>query len=292
MNSIKLQLILVLLVVIVALIPQSFYTVSMMEKAVLLQFGKVQRDGHEPGLYMKIPFIQNVVKFDKRTLSLDAEPERFLTEEKKFLIVDSFIMWRINDEEKYYTTTGGDEFQAQRLLAQKINSGLRDEFGLRTIQEVVSGERREVMNILRQQANERAQELGAEVLDVRIKRVDLPDEVSDAVFDRMRSERARVAKELRSQGAETAERIRADADRQRTEILADAYRQSQEIRGEGDALAAETYANAYNRNREFFNLYRSLEAYRTTFSSQDDLIVLEPDSEFFRYFKDAEGAVR
>jgi membrane protease subunit HflC len=229
------------------------------------------------------------VKFDKRTLTLDAEPQRFLTKEKKFLIVDSFIMWQIEDEEKYFTTTGGDELSAQRLLAQKVNSGLRDEFGLRTIKEVVSGERREVMKILQDQANTAAAELGVHIVDVRIKKVDLPDAVSHAVYDRMISERTRVAKELRSQGAEAAERIRADADRQRTEIIADAYRQAQEIRGKGDATSAETYANAYSKNEEFFTFYRSLEAYRKTFQGRGDIMVMEPDSEFFRYFKNPLG---
>ena len=289
MSSLKSQLLIALLVLLVALAPQTFYTVNMMEKAVLLRFQKVQRSNFEPGLYVKVPFIDEVRKFDKRTLTLDAEPERFLTKEKKFLIVDSFIMWRIEDEEKYFTTTGGDEFAAQRLLAQKVNSGLRDEFGLRTIKEVVSGERREVMSILKEQANVAASELGVHIVDVRIKKVDLPDAVSDAVYNRMISERTRVAKELRSQGAEAAERIRADADRQRTEILADAYRQAQEIRGEGDAVAADTYAQAYGRNEEFFNLYRSLEAYRKTFRGQNDIMVMEPKSEFFRYFKDPLG---
>ncbi len=289
MNAIKTQLFLIVIVLLAAFAPQIFYTVNMMEKAVLLQFKKVQRSDYEPGLYFKIPFIEEVKKFDKRTLTLDAEPERFLTKEKKFLIVDSFIMWRIEDEEKYFTTTGGDEFAAQRLLAQKVNAGLRDEFGLRTIKEVVSGERREVMNILSDQANQAASELGAKVVDVRIKKIDLPDEVSDSVFDRMRSERKRVANDLRSQGAEVAEQIRAGADRQRTEILASAYRRAQEIRGGGDATAAETYASAYGKNEEFFRLYRSLEAYRKTFQGRRDVMVLEPDSEFFRYFNNPRG---
>ena len=290
MNTLKAQALIALLALLAVLAPQIFYTVNMMERAVLLRFQKVQQSDYEPGLYWKIPFIEEVKKFDKRTLTLDAEPERFLTKEKKFLIVDSFIMWRIEDEEKYFTTTGGDEFAAQRLLAQKVNAGLRDEFGLRTIKEVVSGERREVMNILRDQANAAASELGVQVIDVRIKKIDLPDEVSDSVFDRMRSERLRVAKELRSEGAEAAEIIRADADRQRTEILAEAYRKAQEVRGNGDAEAAETYADAYSRNEDFFGLYRSLEAYRKTFQQQGDIMVLEPDSEFFRYFNNPLGA--
>jgi membrane protease subunit HflC len=289
MSSLKTQIIIALLVLLIALLPQAVYTINMMEKAVLLRFQKVQRTDFEPGLYFKIPFIDQVLKFDKRTLTLDAEPERFLTKEKKFLIVDSFIMWRIDDEGKYFTTTGGDEFSAQRLLAQKVNAGLRDEFGIRTIREVVSGERREVMSILKEQANTAAEGLGIHIVDVRIKKVDLPEAVSDAVYNRMISERTRVAKELRSQGAEAAERIRADADRQRTEILADAYRQAQEIRGEGDAVSAETYARAYTKNEEFFKLYRSLEAYRKTFQGQSDIMVLEPDSEFFRFFKDPLG---
>lgn len=288
MSSFKAQIAIVILVLLVALAPQVFYTINMMEKAVLLRFEKIVQSDFEPGLYAKWPFIEKVIKFDKRTLTLDAEPERFLTKEKKFLIVDSFIMWRIEDERKYFTTTGGDEFSAQRLLAQKVNSGLRDEFGLRTIKEVVSGERREVMQILKKQANKAAGELGVHIIDVRIKKVNLPVEVSDAVFDRMRSERSRVAKELRSQGSEAAERIRADADRQRTEILADAYRQAQIIRGEGDAIATETYAKAYTRNEEFFTLYRSLEAYRKAFQG-GDIMVLQPDSEFFRYFNSPLG---
>lgn len=289
MSTVKLQLLIAVLVLLVAIAPQTVYTVNMMEKAVLLRFEKVQRADFEPGLYFKFPVIDQVIKFDKRTLTLDAEPERFLTREKKFLIVDSFIMWRIEDEEKYFTTTGGDEFAAQRLLAQKVNSGLRDEFGLRTIKEVVSGERREVMSILQEQANTAAAGLGVHIVDVRIKKVDLPDAVSDAVYNRMISERTRVAKELRSQGAEAAERIQADADRQRTEIIADAYRQAQEIRGKGDAVSAETYATAYGKNEEFFNFYRSLEAYRKTFRGQGDIMVMEPDSEFFRYFKNPLG---
>jgi len=289
MNSIKIQLFVVLLILLAVLSPQVFYTVNMMEKAVLLQFKKIQKSDYEPGLYLKWPFIETVKKFDKRTLTLDAEPERFLTREKKFLIVDSFIMWRIEDERKYFTTTGGDEFAAQRLLAQKVNAGLRDEFGLRTIQEVVSGERREVMEILKKQANTAASELGVHIVDVRIKKVDLPGEVSEAVYSRMISERTRVAKELRSQGEEAAEKIRADADRQRTEILAAAYREAQVIRGEGDAISAKTYADAYGKNEEFFSFYRSLEAYRKTFQGQGDVMVLEPDSEFFRYFNNPLG---
>lgn len=289
MSSLKTQLGLVLVILLAAISPQVFYTVNMMEKAVLLQFQKVQKSNYDPGLYIKWPFIESVRKFDKRALALDAEPERFLTKEKKFLIVDSLIMWRIDDEEKYFTTTGGDEFSAKRLLSQKINAGLRDEFGLRTIREVVSGERREVMNILKEQANTAAGELGVRVVDVRIKKVDLPSEVSDAVYNRMISERTRVAKELRSQGAEAAERIRAEADRKRTEILADAYRQAQTIRGEGDAISADTYAQAYGKNEGFFNLYRSLQAYRKSFQGYGDIMVLEPNSEFFRYFKDPLG---
>jgi len=193
--------------------------------------------------------------------------------------------WRILNEEKYFTATkGGDELQARNLILQNINAVLADEFGLRTIKEVVSGERQEVMDILSEKVNDKVRKYGMEIVDVRIKRIDLPEDVSGAVFDRMRSERDRVAKELRSQGAEAAERIRAEADRQRTEILADAYRQAQTIRGEGDAISAETYARAYGRDEEFFRFYRSMEAYRKTFQGQGDVMVLEPDSDFFRYF--------
>jgi membrane protease subunit HflC len=232
------------------------------------------------------PVINNVKKFDKRIQTLDARPERFLTIEKKFVIVDSYAKWRISNVAQYFRSTGGDPLKTSRLLSERINTALRDEFGKRTIQEAISGERAEIMELLRKSADEKASELGVEIVDVRVKRIDFPRDVSDSVYERMRTERQRVAAELRAQGEEQAERIKADADRQKTIIVADAYKQAEEMRGEGDAKAAEIYANAYNQNREFYAFYRSLNAYRSVFEQGGDIMVLQPDSEFFEYFKD------
>jgi membrane protease subunit HflC len=267
----------------------SVFTVDERENAILLKFGEITGSDYDPGLHLKIPFINNVVKFDRRILTIDQKPERFLTLEKKDLIVDSYVKWRIKDVVQYYKTTKGDEAQAGRLLYQNINNGLRDEFGKRTVQEVIAGDRTEIMGIMTSQASDKAKKLGIEVIDVRIKKIDLPDRVSESVYRRMRAERQRVAKEFRSRGAEAAERIRADADRQSTVIRAEAYRDSEIERGEGDAEATTIYAKAYNQDREFYKFYRSLNAYKANFSSADDVILLEPDSDYFRYFKDPSG---
>jgi membrane protease subunit HflC len=267
----------------------SVFTVDERQKAILFKFGEILRSDFEPGLHFKMPVINNVRKFDQRILTIDQQPERFLTAEKKDLIVDSFVKWRISDVEQYFKTTQGDEAQAGRLLYQNINNGLRDEFGKRTVQEVIAGDRTEIMNIMTAEATEKAKTLGIEVIDVRIKKIDLPARVSDSVYRRMRAERERVARDFRSKGAEAAERIRADADRQRSVILAEAYRDSEIVRGEGDARATDIYAKAFSNDEEFYRFYRSLNAYKNNFSTSDDVILLEPDSEFFRYFKDSSG---
>jgi len=267
----------------------SVFTVDERQKAILFKFGEILRSDFEPGLHVKMPIINNVRKFDQRILTIDQQPERFLTAEKKDLIVDSFVKWRIADVEEYFKTTQGDEELAGRLLYQNINNGLRDEFGKRTVQEVIAGDRTEIMKIMTAEATDKAKTLGIEVIDVRIKKIDLPARVSDSVYRRMRAERERVARDFRSKGAEAAERIRADADRQRSIILAEAYRDSEVVRGEGDAKATNIYAQAFSKNEDFFRFHRSVNAYKNNFSSADDIILLEPDSEFFRFFSDSGG---
>lgn len=278
--------ILIPLILLGVLLSVSVFTVDQTEKAILLRFGEIQRSDYGPGLHFKIPFVNQVRKFDKRLLSLDAEPERFLTSEKKDVIVDSFVRWRIEDVEQYFKATRGDERQAGILLYQKVNAALRSEFGKRTVKDVVSGERVGIMKEVTESSDEEVRELGIHIVDVRVSRIDLPAEVSNSVYQRMRAERERVARELRSRGAEAAERIRADADRDRTIILAEAYRESESTRGEGDAVAAETYARAFKTNEEFYSMYRSFDAYRRSFGSEGNMLLLEPDSDFFKYFKD------
>jgi membrane protease subunit HflC len=267
----------------------SVFTVDERQKAILFQFGEIIKSDFEPGIHFKIPFINNVRKFDNRILTIDQKPERFLTQEKKDLIVDSYVKWRITDVVEYYKTTQGDELIAGRLLYENINNGLRNEFGKRTIQEVISGDRTQIMGLMTAQASERAKTLGIKVVDVRVKKVDYPERVSNSVYLRMRAEREREARDFRSKGHEASERIQADADRQRSVLLAEAYRDSEIVRGEGDARATEIYAEAYGKNEEFYKFYRSLTAYTSTFSNSGDVILLEPDSEFFRYFKDPTG---
>jgi membrane protease subunit HflC len=264
------------------------FTVDETQTAIRFRLGEIVEANYDPGLHFKVPFINNVRKYDARVQSLDTDPERFLTAEKKNVIVDSFVIWRIADVGRFYTAVAGDPNRANLRLDQIIKDGLRSEFSKRTLQEVVSGDRRQIMEILSTIASREAKQLGIDVLDVRIKRINLPDEVSSSVFRRMRAERERVARDFRSRGAEAAERIRADADRQSTVILAEAYRDAERTRGEGDARAAEIYAKAYGRNPDFFGFYRSLNAYRGAFSSKDDILVLQPESPFFRYFRGQE----
>ncbi|MDH5484793.1 MAG: protease modulator HflC [Gammaproteobacteria bacterium] len=259
------------------------------ELALKLKFGEIVESDYAPGLHFKIPFIHSIRKFDKRILTIDAKSESFFTGEKKDLIVDSYVKWRIKDVVEYYKTSGGDEMRAGSLIYQTIKKGLRDEFGKRTIQEVVAGDRVEIMGIATQQAIEKAKTLGIEVVDVRIKRIDFPPSISSFVYSRMRAERERVARDIRSKGAESAERIRADADRQSNVTLAEAYRDSEIVRGEGDAIASATYAKAYGQNPEFYRFYRSMDAYKKTFAGKEDVMLIDPESEFFRYFKKSKG---
>jgi len=270
----------------------SLFTVDERQEALLFQFGEIIKSDFEPGLHVKIPFMNNVKKFDNRILTIDQKPERFLTKEKKDLIVDSYVKWRIADVVKYYKTTQGDELTAGRLLYENINNGLRNEFGKRSIQEIISGERAQIMSLMTKQASERAKSLGIEVVDVRVKKVDYPERVSNSVYQRMRAEREREATDFRSKGHEASERIQADADRQRSILVAEAYRDSEIVRGEGDAKATEIYAKAFNQDREFYKFYRSLNAYTKNFSSANDVILLQPDSDYFRYFKDPSGKMK
>jgi len=268
----------------VIIISQSIYVVSEIERAVKLRFGEIVEFDVQPGLHFKWPIVNSVKYFDGRILTLDAVPQRYLTSEKKALMVDSFIKWRIKDVAKYFTTTGGDEERAKRLLSQRVDTGLRNEFGVRTVKEVVSGERDQLMNSLATSLDKIAQqELGVEVIDLRVKKIDLPFEVSDSVYNRMRTERERLARELRAQGNEVAEKIRATADKDKTIILADAYREAEETRGSGDAKATATYAEAYTKDPEFYDFTRSLKAYQATFQSKGDILIIDPDSDFFKY---------
>ncbi len=271
-------------VIVGAIVYSSAFVVNQWELAIKLQLGEIVDSDYDPGLHWKWPLVNNVMTFDKRIQTLDAKPERFLTIEKKFVVVDSYAKWRISNVAQYFRSTGGDPTKTSRLLSERINTALRDEFGKRTIQEAISGERAEIMELLKKGADEKASELGVEIVDVRVKRIDFPRDVSDSVHDRMRTERERVAAELRAQGEEKAEQIKADADRQKTVIKAEAYKAAEEMRGEGDAKAAEIYASAYNKNREFYAFYRSLNAYRSVFEQGGDVMVLQPDSEFFEYF--------
>ena len=268
----------------VIFISQSLFVVSEVERAVKLRFGEIVQFDVEPGLHFKWPIINSVRYFDSRILTLDAQPQRYLTSEKKALMVDSFIKWRVKDVARYFTTTGGDEERAKRLLSQRVDTGLRNEFGVRTVKEVVSGERDQLMNSLTASLDSIAQqELGVEVVDLRVKRIDLPTEVSDSVYNRMRTERERLARELRAQGNEVAEKIRATADKDKTVILADAYREAEETKGNGDAVATATYAAAYTKDPEFYDFTRSLKAYQATFMDKSDILLIDPDSDFFKY---------
>ncbi len=278
----------IILLVGIAVISSSIYVVDEREVAIKLQFGEIVESDIGPGLHFKVPFFQNVRKFDQRILTLDSRPERFLTVGKKFVIVDSFIKWRIEDVRAYYKATAGNRWQATTLLSNSTNKGLRDEFAARSLTEVVSGERDELMSDITETLNKQTlTEFGIRVLDVRVKGIDLPEDLSKNVYRRMSTEREREARETRSQGKELAEGIRADADRQQTVIEAEAYRDAEKIRGEGDALAASIYASAFNKDPEFYAFTRSLKAYTETFSGKDDVLLLKPDSDFFKYMKQA-----
>ena len=266
----------------------SFYIVQQTERAVLLQFGKVEQTNVQPGLHVKIPYVTQVRIFDARLLTLDAPTQRFLTLEKKAVMVDAFAKWRVADADQYYTATSGIKQVADERLVRRLESGLRDQFGKRTLHEVVSGQRDELMADITASLNRMARkELGIEVIDVRVKSIDLPKEVNLSVFERMSSERAREAREHRAKGQELAEGIRADADRQRRVLLAEAYREAEEIRGDGDAVAAAIYAKAYGLDAEFYDFHRSLMAYRESFADKSDIMVLSPDNDFFKYMENS-----
>jgi membrane protease subunit HflC len=279
--------IVILVVALAALlvISNSVFVVDQRERAVLFQVGQLKGAGYAPGLHAKIPFFQTVRKFDGRILTLDNQTENFLTSEKKNVEVDFFVKWRIADAAVYYRATGGQELVALDRLAAIVNRGLRDEFGSRTIQQAVSDERDAIMEELENKIEPNVAELGIEIVDVRLKAINLPQSVSESVYDRMRAERARVASDLRARGAEEAEKIRAEADRTAQVTLANAYKTAEELRGEGDANAAEIYAKAYSQDAEFYSFYRSLNVYRSSFAEGRDILVLEPDSAFFKYFR-------
>ena len=277
-------------VIVVAVGSSTVYYVDEREKAIVFQFGEIVRSNDEPGFHFKAPLINNVKFFDARVQTMDSDPELYLTRAKKNLVVDSFVKWRITNAANYYTRLGGLASNARNRLAQRVNDALRSEFGNRSVQQVISGDRVEIMDVVRQLTNEETASLGIEVLDVRLKRVDLDPDISERVYQRMEAERSRVAMDLRARGAEAAERIRADADRDRAIILAEARQAAQEVKGQGDAKATAIYADAFTRDREFYRMYRSLNAYRNTFATPDNLLVIEPDSEFFRYFNQASPA--
>ena len=285
MNN-RLGAMLVAVAAIMLLAGTTLFTVDQRERAIVFQLGEIREVITEPGLNFKWPLIQNVRFFDNRILTLDTpETERFITSEKKNLLVDSFVKWRIVDVKQYYISVQGDEARAQTRLAQTINSALREEFGKRTVHDVVSGERDEIMRVVRDSVDEDAKKIGVAIVDVRLKRVELPQEVSEAVYRRMEAERKSVAAELRSEGFSQGEKIRAEGDREREVIIAEAYRDAQRVKGEGDRKASAVYARAFSENPEFYSFYRSLEAYRAGFKNRNDVLVLEPNSDFFKYLK-------
>ena len=282
----KLSRVLVSIIVLIILLSLSTFTVDQREFALVFRLGEIVSVKKEPGLYFKTPIVENVKFFDKRILTYESEqPDRFITSEKKNVLVDSYIKWRIMDPSKYYVSVNGDERQAERRITQTVNDGLRAEFGKRTIQEVVSGQRSEIMGILQERADSESRLIGVEILDVRLRRVDLPEEVSQSVYQRMNAERKSVANELRSQGFADSEKIRAVAEKERDIIITEAYKDAQKIKGEGDATAAKIYADAFSKNQDFYDFFRSLEAYRKSFKGKDDILVLDPNSDFFKFLK-------
>jgi len=285
MTQTKLLAIAGLVLIGILLLATTVYTVDERERAVIVRFGKVIRYDDQPGIHIKTPFLDTVRVYDSRILTLDAEPQLFSTIEKKYVVVDSYVKWRIIDVLKFYVSVGGDENRARERLSQVINSGLRGEFGKRTVKDVISGDRARIMELLSVNADKDASEYGIEVVDVRIQRVEFPTEVRDSVYRNMAAERQRIAKELRAKGAEEAEKIRADAERQRDVLLAEAYRDSEKLRGEGDARATAVTGRAFSVNPEFYSMYRSLAAYRETFKSKDDVMIVDPSADFFKYFR-------
>jgi len=279
------------LAVVAVVLSGSMFTVNQAQNALVFQLGEVVSVKQKPGLYFKLPLVQNVRFFDTRILTLDdADPESFITSEKKNVLVDSFIKWRVVNAKQFYVSVGGDEGLAAIRLKQTVNDGLRAEFGKRSINDVVSGKREDVMRAIRVSADRFASTLGVQVVDVRIKRVELPASVSENVYRRMDAERKKVANELRSTGAAEAEKIKAEADKQKEVIVAEAYRDAQGVKGEGDAKASEVYAGAYGKNPEFYAFYRSMQAYRESFKNKSDVMVLDPSADFFKYMKNPRAA--
>jgi membrane protease subunit HflC len=281
----------VLILAVIILLANSLFIVTDKQTAILLRFGEIIDPKIESGLHFKVPILNTVRKFDSRVLTLDAVPQPYFTEEKKRLIVDAFVKWRISDNEQFYITSSGGQLGALRtLLTQRVDEGLRNQFGKRTVQDVISGERDQLMKALTADLNKVANtELGVEVIDVRVKKIELPSEVNDSVYNRMRTERERLAQELRAEGNEIAEEIRANADKERTVILADAYKTAEIIKGEGDADATSTYADAFNKNPEFYEFTRSLSAYQATFQNKSDVLLIDPESDFFKYLDSSFG---
>jgi membrane protease subunit HflC len=285
----------IVVVVIGVLAFNSFFVVAEGTRAIVITFGKVEQTSegetsvHEPGIHLKIPFFDRVERLDSRIQTLDERADRFVTVEKEDLIVDSYVKWRIEDFGRYWLSTGGVKENAEILLKQKVNNGLRSEFGTRTIQQIVSGERSELMDDAMTQASGSSDELGISIIDVRVKQINLPPEISNSIFNRMRAERAAAAREYRSEGQEQAEIIRANVDAKVTVMLADAERNARQLRGEGDAQAAQIYAQTYSKDPEFFSFLRSMDAYRASFNSKQDVIVVQPDSDFFRYLNNQSG---
>ena len=277
---------LVSIAVVLGLVSSALFTVDQRQNAMVFRLGEITSVKTEPGLYWKLPIIEDVRFYDARIHTVDTEePERFLTSEKKNVLVDSFIKWRIVDVKQYYISVGGDERRARDRLNKTVNDSLRAEFGKRTVYQVISGERDEIMELMREKVDVDARKIGVEVLDVRLKRVDLTQEISEAVYRRMEAERKRVANELRSTGFAESEKIRADADREREIIIAEAYRDAQQIKGDGDANAAAIYAGAFKKNPDFYSFYKSLEAYKQTFSAKSDILVVGPESPCFKHMK-------
>ena len=285
MNQSKLVALLGVVLLVLITVKSTIYTVDEREKVIIVRFGQVLRYDDVSGIHFKTPFLDEARYFDSRILTLDSDPQPFLTKEKKYVVVDSFVKWRIDDALKYYLTVGGQESDARRRLEQVVNSGLRDEFGKREVKNVISSDRNKIMQILTEYTDREARKFGIVVTDVRIQRVDLPEEVSQSVYQRMKAERSRIANELRAQGAEAAEKIRANAERQRQVLLAEAYGKAERVRGEGDARATALYGQAYGRAPEFYSLYRSLGAYKESFRTKEDILILDPSSDFFKYMK-------
>lgn len=279
----------ILLLMVAVVVAMSTFIVHERELAIKFKLGEVVESDYAPGIYFQIPFINNVIKFDSRILTMDTPSERFLTVEKKNVIVNSFAKWQITDPKTFYTATAGDERQAIARMASIINNELKGQIASRTLHEVISGERAAIMETVTGNAGEKIKDLGITLIDVRIKKVELPENVSINVYRRMATERQTVAREFRSRGEEKAKQIRANADRQREEILAEAYRKAEETRGQGDATAAKTYADSYNQDPEFYSFTRSLKAYEASFGRGQDIILLSPESDFFKYFKDSKA---